>query len=157
MTAELIEKIKKIIYVSKDAPRRMLTRKLFNQIKDNEEVLQFIDQQERGWFMLSRSCCNIDSVFEEVIVLAASRAKTFESCAKFLPPQLKGIKQHNMDFTPGQSAETEATILSFAIKLANKIEHYVEIVERLSHKEVKKYTSIKNIKTKFHQLCQNIK
>ena len=157
MTAELIEKIKKIIYVSKDAPRRMLTRKLFNQIKDNEEVLQFIDQQERGWFMLSRSCCNIDSVFEEVIVLASSRAKRFEDCAKFLPPQLKGVIQHNMDFTPGQTKETEATILSFAIKLANKREHYVEIVERLSHKEVKSDISTKTLKARFHKLCQNIK
>ena len=107
--------------------------------------------------MLSRSCCNIDSVFEDVIILAASRAKTFENCVKFLPPQSKGKRQYNLDFTPGQSKETEAIILSFAIKLAKERNHYVEIIERLSHKEVKKNTSTENLKIRFNKLCQNNK
>lgn len=150
------EKIREIIYIKRNSRRRMLTRKFFDEIKDDEEILQFIDQQERGWFMLSRSCCSIDSVFEEVIILAASRAKTFESCAKFLPPQVKGIKQHNMDFSPGQSKKTEAIILSFAIKLAKERSHYIEIIERLSHKGVKKNISNKNLKIRFDKLRQNI-
>lgn len=157
MTNEKIKKVSEIIYIKRGTKRRMLTRKLFNEIKDDEVVLLFIDQQERGWFILSRSCCNIDSVFEEVIILAASRAKRFEDCIKFLPPQSKGIKQHNMDFTPGQSPETEAIILSYAIKLAKERNHYIEIIERLSQQEVKKNISTKNLKIRFDKLCQNIK
>jgi hypothetical protein len=156
MTTELIERIRLIIFHRRDKHRK-LTRELFNEIKKDEIVLKFIDRQVRGWFMLSRSCCNLDSVFEDVIILAASRAKAFEDCVKFLPPQSKGKRQYNMDFTPGQSKETEAIILSYAIKLAKERNHYLEIVERLSHKEVKKNTSTKNLKIRFDKLCQNIK
>jgi hypothetical protein len=62
-----------------------------------------------------------------------------------------------LDFTPGQSKETEAIILSYAIKLAKERNHYIEIVERLSHKEVKKNTSTENLKIRFNKLCQNNK
>ena len=148
MTDELIEKICQILNPKRHSVRnRKLTRSIFDEMKNNEKILQFIDQQKRGWFLLSRSCCNINSVFEEVIVLAASRAKTFEDCAHFLPPQLKGKKQHNMDFTPGQSKETEVKILCRAINLAKERNHFIEIVERLIGREVKKNTTTKNLKT----------
>jgi hypothetical protein len=131
-TEELIAIIIEILY---GTTRKKLSRTIFERIEKNKKAQAFIDEK-KGWHTLSNSCCRHEGISEFVLMLAASRAKTFDICMSYYSNQSLG-------FSAPQSKELHFYILSCAEKLAITSSHYVVIAEKMHSKELQEAILIK--------------
>jgi len=129
MTNETIVKLNEILYpADREAKKRIMTKKLLEELRNNEEALQYLDQELERWYRLSRNCCSRDSVYEETIKLAVERAKTYEACMKLVPSQTKDRRTFStLVFPPTIPEELCLLILSKAATFAKGSKQYLNI------------------------------
>ncbi|MFA5431342.1 MAG: hypothetical protein WC319_00445 [Candidatus Paceibacterota bacterium] len=75
MTTKLKEYVDEI---TDPVKRKKLIRRKFEEIASNEEIMQYIDQKDRGWHLIIKSCCNLDpDLSDDVLKFTVNRAGKF--------------------------------------------------------------------------------